>query len=187
MWVDEGAGELRWPRTGDWRLAICTRWRPLVTLLLVCLSLLCTGVVVFFVYTTVDEYPTRRLERRIHRVKVGMSVAELESILGPPDSKTDKVDRENLNLGEGGSDKIVEYRYSAVSWLDEAFTQYGGIFVDENAGRVASINLSKNGWIMFGFGYWGEWAQLFALGLMILVVLIVILFFKAWCQSAAES
>jgi hypothetical protein len=170
----------------DWRLAVCTRWRPLVSLLLVCLSLLCTGVIIYFVYTAVDEYPTRRLEKRIQRVKVGMSVAELESILGPPDSKPDKVDRESLNLGEGASDRIVEYRYSAVNQSGVYWTEHK-VLVDENKDRIVSIRLSDNWGIVIGPTAWGEWAFLIAIGLMILVVLIVMLFFRAWCESVPDS
>jgi hypothetical protein len=171
----------------NWRLAVCTRWKPLVSLLLVCLGLLGTGVVVFFVGTTVDEYPERRLERRIQRVKVGMSVAELESILGPPDSKTDGVNRKSPNFGEGGSNRIVEYGYSAESRFGESQTQYKGIFVDESTGKVALIHLSRDGWSMLDSTFWGEWAGLIALGLIILVVLIVMLLFRGWCRTVTES
>lgn len=170
----------------DWRLAVCTRWRPLATLILVCLSLLFTGIVIFSIYYIVDQYPTRGLERRIHKVKVGMSVAELESILGPPDSRTDKVKKENLDLDEGSSDKIVEYRYSTRSWPDDTFTPtIGGVFVDENTGKVVSIHLSR-GWSVISDGFWSEWGVLFAVGLMILVALIVMLCFKRWCQSVTD-
>ncbi len=171
----------------NWRLAVCTRWRPLVGSLLVCLSILCTAVIGYFVYTTVDDYPTRRLERRIHTVKVGMSVAELESILGPPDSKTERVNRESPNLGEGGSNKIVEYWYSAESRFGESQTQYKGIFVDENTGKVASIHLSRGGWLSLDSTFWSEWVGLIAIGLMVLVVLIVLLFFRRWCRSVTDA
>jgi hypothetical protein len=171
----------------NWRLAVCTRWRPLVSLLLACLSLLGTGVVVFFVYTTVDEYPERRTERRIHRVGVGMSVAELESILGPPDSKTDGVNRKSPNFGEGGSNRIVEYGYSAESRFGGSQTQYKGIFVDESTGKVASIHLSRDGWLMLDSTFWSEWAGLIAMGLIILVIVIVMLLFRGWCRSVTES
>jgi hypothetical protein len=119
----------------DWRLAVCTRWRTLATIILVCLSLLCIATFADSVFTEVDEYPIRQLAKRIERIKVGMTVAELESILGPPDSRTEEVERENLNLVEGGSDKIVEYRYSVRSWLVESLDSFGGIFVDENTAR----------------------------------------------------
>jgi len=172
----------------DWRLAICTRWRPLVSLILVCLSLLSTVVASSFVYTTLDEYPMRRLERRIHKVKLGMTVAELESILGLPNSRTDKVDRKNLNLGEGGgTDKIVEYAYSAVSRYGESWTEYKGILVDENMGKVVSIRLSNSWGMMIDSTFWSEYSFLVAIGLMILVVLVVMLLFRKWCQSITES
>lgn len=171
----------------NWRLAVCTRWRPLATILLVCLSLLCTVIVTDFVFTTVDEYPIRRLEKRIARINVGMTVAELESILGPPDSKNDKVDRKNLDLGEGGSGKIVEYQYSARHRLRDAQTEYKGIFVDEDTSRIVSIHLSWGGWSAIAFALWEEWAFLIAIGLMILVALIVMLFFRRWCQSVTDA
>jgi hypothetical protein len=129
----------------DWRQAFCTRWRPLATILLVCLSILFTTIVTDFVFTSVDEYSTRRLEKRIGGIQVGMTVAELESILGPPDPKTDKVDGVNLDLCKGGSDKIVEYRYSAWNRLRDARTEDNGIFVEEDTHRIVSIHLST-GW-----------------------------------------
>lgn len=170
----------------DWRLDVCTRWRPLATILLVCLSLVVASIVIFSVYNFVDEYPIRRFERRIHRVKVGMSIAEVENILGPPDSKADKVERENPDLDEGGSDKIVEYRYSARSWLDDSLWPFGSVFVDENTGRIASVHLSM-GWGIIGDGILSEWAFLIALGLIISVTLIVLLLFRRWCQSVTDA
>ncbi len=171
----------------DWRLAVCTRWRPLIGLLLVCLTVLCTGVVEYFVYTTVDEYPTWRLERRIHTVKVGMSVAELENLLGPPDSKTDKVDAEGPDQGEVSPDMIVEYRYSVENRFGGFRTNYKGIFVDEKTGRVVSIHFSRNMSLILDSTFWEDWVFLIAVGLMVLVVLIVMLFFRRWCQSVTES
>lgn len=171
----------------NWRLAVCTRWRLLASALLVCLSVLCTGIIEYFVYTTVDEYPVRRLERRLLSVKVGMSVAELKSILGPPDSTTNKIERENLILAEGGSDKIVEYRYSVDYGLERSWAYFKGIFVDDNEGRVVSINLSRDWHLVLDSGFWGEWLFLVALGLMVLVVLIVVLLFRRWCQSVADA
>jgi hypothetical protein len=35
--------------------------------------------------------------------------------------------------------------------------------------------------------FWGEWAGLIALGLIILVVLIVMLLFRGWCRTVTES
>lgn len=172
----------------DWRLAVCTRWRPLVGGLLLCLIVLVTGVIEYTVYTAVDEYPARRLERRIHQVKVGMSVAELESTLGPPDSKADRVERESPDHGKVIPDKIVEYRYSAESRTGEAIIQYKGIFVDENTDKIASIQLSRDGVLhTLDSTFWGEVAFLFGIGLMVLVVLIVMLFFRRWCQSVTDA
>jgi hypothetical protein len=170
----------------DWRLAVCTRWRPLATIILVCLSLLSVATFADSVFTKVDEYPIRQLAKRIERIKVGMTIAELESILGPPDSTTDEVDRESLNLGEGGSSKIVEYRYSAWNRLRDARTEYDGVFVDKDTNRIVSIHLSRGWWSAVAFAFWEEWALLIAGGLMILVVLVVPLLFRAWCQSVTD-
>jgi len=115
-----------------------------------------------------------------------MSVAELEGLLGPPNSKTDKVNKENLDLGERGSDKIVEYRYSAWNRLRDAGTEYKGIFVDEAQNRIVSIHLSRRSMSVIAFAFWEEWAYLIALGLMILVVLIVMLLYRRWCQSVTD-
>jgi len=117
-----------------------------------------------------------------------MSVAELESTLGPPDSKTDRVERESPDHGEVIPDKIVEYRYSAESRTGEAIIQYKGIFVDENTDKIASIQLSRDGVLhTLDSTFWGEVAFLFGIGLMVLVVLIVMLFFRRWCQSVTDA
>jgi hypothetical protein len=171
----------------NWRLALCTRWRPLASIIIVCLSLLITGIILFSVIEAVDASPVRRLDRRIDRIKVGMTIAELESILGPPDSTTGKVDRENLDSGKGGSDKIVEYRYSAEYRLSDSRVEYKGIFVDEISGRIVSIQLSWGGSSWLYLTSSEEWASLIAKGLMILVGLIVMLFFRTWCRSVTES
>ncbi len=171
----------------DWRLAVCTRWRPLVGAILVCLSLLCTGIVVYFAYTTVDEYPERRLESRIQKIKVGISITELEGILGPPDAKNDNVDRESLSLVEGGSDKIVEYCYSAESRSGEHWVEYKGVFVDENTGRIVALRFSRGWSLMLDSTVWGEWGFYLAIGLMILVALLVMLFFRTWCRSVTDA
>ncbi len=163
----------------NWRLAVCTRWRPLVGSILVSLSVLCTTVIGNLVYTTVDKYPTQRLERRIHKVKVGMSLAELETILGPPDSKTDI----------GGPNRIVEYGYSPANRFVGIHTQYKGILVDEKVGEVVSVALSESQSFggIDGLDFRDEWAGLIAIGLIALVVLVVLLLFRRWCQSVTDA
>ena len=116
-----------------------------------------------------------------------MSVAELKSILGPPDSITDKIEWENLILAERGSDRIVEYRYSVEYGLGGSWAYFKGIFVDDNEGRVVSTNLSRDWHLVLDLGFWGEWAFLVALGLMVLVVLVVMLLFKGWCRSVTDA
>lgn len=171
----------------NWRLALCTRWRPLASILIVCFSLLITSILLFLATEAVDVSPVRRLDQHINRIKVGMTIAELERILGPPDSTTGKVDRERLGLGKGSSDKIVEYRYSADHRLREAWVEYKGIFVDEISGRIVSIQLSSGGGSWLDSSISEEWVFWIAMGLVILVGLIVLLFFRTWCQSVTES
>jgi len=172
----------------NWRLAVCKRWF-LSGALLLYLSIVYTGVIEYFVFTRVDEYPARRLEKRISAVKVGMSVAELERILGPPDAKVDKGKGESQNLVKGGSSRIVDYRYSAKSRSRESWTNFKGIFVDENTGKVASIDLSTSwSFATDSSDPLGDlWPFLIAVGLMVLVVLVVLLFFSRWCRSVTDA
>lgn len=170
----------------NWRLAVCTRWRPLVSTLLVCGSVLSTGYIACVVYTKVDEYPAQRLEKDVHRVKVGMSIAELEKILGPPNSRTERVKSGSLDAAAAGPERIYEYGYSADYRFSDIWSEYGGIFVDEDSGRVVSFHLTWNtlGWLDSSFV--SEWLFLLAIGLIVLVVLIVMLFFRRWCRSVTD-
>jgi hypothetical protein len=77
--------------------------------------------------------------------------------------------------------------YSARNRFSDSVTEYKGVFVDEDAGKVVSVRLSRDGWMSLDASYSEELMSLLALGSMILAVLIVMVFFRTWCQSVTDA
>jgi hypothetical protein len=116
-----------------------------------------------------------------------MSIAELERILGPPESRTESVKGGSPTTATARSERVIEYGYAADYRFSETWIEYRGIFVDEDTGRVASFHPTWDtmGWLDSSFV--SEWLFLLAEGLIVLVVLVVMLIFKRWCQSVTDA
>jgi hypothetical protein len=171
----------------DWRISICTRFRPLTAVVLV--------IVVFLSFMTMGKAVNRQQRRtwnaKLNLVKVGMTRSRLIEILGKPQStarmgtdklpwmpytspdETERIKREHKEL--------VAYFYD-IGFLGSHPAGFE-IYLDENEEKTVSKPFMQ---LSFWDGPPSKVEYIFVFSLLICPV-VVWLCFRSWCKKQVRK
>jgi hypothetical protein len=129
----------------NWRLAVCTRWRPLVTILLIIAFFFSAG----FIITILVHVIRPDIFEKAKSLTVGMSEQEMIQIMGsrfhtetvntlqirsripgPPQGFKDVVD---------AHERVIEYKFEERPFGSTGGLMVGGIYIDEGSRKIVLL------------------------------------------------
>lgn len=178
----------------NWRGPVCTRWRPLVYLIIgffVTLS--------FFVITVlIDKHLLNELNRKGDRLEMGMTKEELIEIMGepafthtinvadlkqvgfPPQDVPDEVRKEHRHL--------VEYGFitKRMPW-SRSVHFISGIYLDEGHKTIVMLEEGYDVGVMDFYGIQQALQRLICIGILAVAIVIAIVMFRLWCKKKLKN
>jgi hypothetical protein len=166
----------------DWRLAVCTKWRPLVTVLLI-IGLSFIAIAIGFLVEVVGP----DIWDKARSLAIGMSEEELTKIMGTrfytETVNTSQIaDRSSWATQDYGRfrlayERVIEYTfYEKRSFGSQAVGWVGGIYLDEARQKIVFLQ-PRMGWDDLILA--GRYEALFLLTIFIALPWIAL---RLWCH-----
>ncbi len=172
------------------RLAVCTRWRPLLGTLLTIGLFIGLSILITFVQD-LGKIPYSSLSERAYKLQVGMSEQELVKIMGKPAYMRAISSGEETSLfpweEEGIRDvlqeygQVVEYCYGKRKFGWTAVPSIEGIYLDRDHRKIIYLRVKSMHWDLIP-------TQAYIESLLLLAVCIVLSWVgvRRWCKRQRE-
>lgn len=167
----------------DWRLAVCNRSRIILALLSLVLSWASLTVLWSFAITVSQAYQASQLERRIERLKIGITEDELVRVMGRP-SFEGPVTAERIGQEQAYSHlRRLEY-YPKWGPLKSGSYRSWVVMLDDEANKVIEISPGGFGLVEVDYSPKFRWI---AGGAIVGLALVIWLLILRWCRRGRET
>lgn len=177
----------------DWRLAVCTRWRPLISLLIAIFAVFAFSIIT----SLIDKHLLNELNRKRDALEIGMTKEELFNIMGEPVFSNTRNVADLRRFGFPSEDIpdeirkqhrcLVEYAFISkkMPWSKSAYF-ISGIYLDEDRKVIVMLDTAYMGWMDF-FGIQQDLQSLALIGVLAIVVVSPIVIYRLWCKKKLEK
>lgn len=171
--------------TKDWRLAVCTRWRPLATLILI-IGFFFVGIGITFLVDVISP----DIYDKAKSLAIGMTEQQLIEIMGSPAHTESVTTLQVVSRLPGfpqdfkdivdAHERVIEYRYDERKFGSTGSLVIGGIYLDEERHTIVLLQPHIIE-ILDGFGIYEPFLLLVACSTLPLLGLWL------WCKRSMKK